>query len=254
MANEGSEIMSRRVVAVVPARLGSSRFAGKVLHPFRGRPLICILLAELARSRQIDHLLVATDSEKIRDAVSDEGFAAVMTSKRHRTGTDRVAEAIADEKADIVLNIQADNFGFKAAVLDRVIKAFNRGRESFGTLARPITDQDELIDPNSVKLTMNKTHHALWFSRSPIPFLQGMKQNEWLDCVKYWHHIGVYLFRRPALLQYAAWKRSLHEKTESLEQLRILENGGSLKVYPIRSRAISIDAPSDLKKLERLYR
>ncbi|MFH1687641.1 MAG: 3-deoxy-manno-octulosonate cytidylyltransferase [bacterium] len=246
--------MSQRTVAVVPARLGSSRFAGKVLFPFRGRPLICVLLAELAKSQEIDELLVATDSKEISRAVTAAGYVSVMTSKRHRTGTDRAAEAMAGRKADIVLNIQADNFGLKAAGLDRVIRQFQGDSEPIGTLARPITDRDELLDPNSVKVVMNRAHHALWFSRLPLPYLQGVRQAQWPGHFRYWHHIGVYLFRRKALDQFAEWKRSALEKAESLEQLRILENGGRLRVYRTRSRAISIDAPRDLKKLERWYR
>ena len=247
--------MRRRVVAVVPARLGSSRFPRKVLHPWRGKPLISYLLDELKRCRRIDHLVVATDSAEIETNLNDREVEVIRTSKRHRTGTDRVAEVMEKVRGDLIINIQADNIGLKARGLDLIIDRFVADRKSrFGTIARSIDNDEELSDPNTVKLVMDRDHSALWFSRYPLPYLQTAKSGERWRQYRYYHHIGVYLFRSTALRQFAGWRRGSLEKAESLEQLRILENGERLKVFLTKMKALSIDTPEDLKKLDRRYR
>ncbi len=247
--------MKRRVVAVIPARLGSTRFPRKVLHPWRGKPLLSHLLDELKRCKQIDQLVVATDSAEIEATLNDRDIDVVRTSKRHRTGTDRVAEVMESVKGDLVLNIQADNIGLKARGLDLIIERFAADRQNrFGTVARSIDNDSELSDPNSVKLVMDRDQRALWFSRYPLPYLQAADRGERWRQYRYYHHIGVYLFRAEALRQFAGWRRGSLEKAESLEQLRILENGESLKVFLTKMKALSIDRPEDLKKLDRPYK
>ena len=247
--------MKRRVIAVVPARLESTRFPRKVLHLWRGKPLLSYLVRDLARSRVIDRLVVATDSREVQDVLARFDVETVRTSSRHRTGSDRAAEVMSKLGGSVCVNVQADNIGLTASGLDRALRRFlEEPRCSFATLARRIEDDDELFDPNSVKLVTDADDHALWFSRSPLPFLQGAVEGERWRQYRFLHHVGVYMFRAAALKRFASWPRSPLEKAESLEQLRILENRGRLRVFHTRMKALSIDTPADLKKLDRLYR
>ncbi len=246
--------MSTMVTAVVPARLDSSRFPGKVIHRYRGQPLIKYLLDDLRGSRQIDHLVVATDSPEVRAALADHDVEVVMTSRRHRTGSDRAAEVMRKIGGDIIVNIQGDNFGLNGRLLDRVISKMKRsGSIQYATLGRRLTDDDELFDPNVVKLVADKNDRVLWFSRYPLPYLQRAGRSQRVGQWPFIGHIGVYFFRRAALTRFASWKRTELEKAESLEQLRILENGGQIHLFKTRLRTISVDTRNDLKKLDDLY-
>jgi 3-deoxy-manno-octulosonate cytidylyltransferase (CMP-KDO synthetase) len=243
-----------RVLAVIPARLGSTRFPRKVIHNWQGRPLLTWLVEELNRSKQIDRLVVATDSKEVRTALNDE-VEVVMTSKRHRTGSDRAAEVLDKAGGKYVLNIQADNFGLKAAVVDRIIGRFMNDRAvDFATIVRRIEDDEDLFDPNTVKVVTSKDKRALWFSRYPLPYLRGATDGERFPQHRYWYHLGVYLFRAAGLRRFAGWPRSPLEKAESLEQLRVLEHGDTMRIYETKARTVSVDTPEDLKKLERWYR
>jgi len=245
----------RRVIAVIPARLGSTRFPRKVLHLWHGKPLLSYLLKDLARSKVLDRLVVATDSREVEEVLGQYQIEVVRTSRRHRTGSDRVAEVMKKIGGEVFVNIQADNIGLTAPGLDRVIRLFlNERRCPMATLARRIEDDEELFDPNSVKLVVDAHDRALWFSRYPLPYLQGATKGKRWQQFRFLHHIGVYLFRAAALERFASWPRTELEKAESLEQLRILENHEKLKVFHTRMKAVSIDSPSDLKKLDRLYR
>ena len=245
--------MSTQVIAVIPARLGSRRFKRKVLHPYQDKPLLFYVWDSIRKSRRIDRLLIATDSKEIMAAVSDFGAEAVMTSARLKTGTDRMAEVARRVKGDIYVNVQADNIGLKASVLDRMIDKFKAQKSvGFGTMARRIGSDDELFDPDKVKVIFNRRGEALWFSRFPLPYLQGaVKRNRARQFV-FWEHIGIYFMRRPALLQFTRWGRSDLEKAESLEQLRVLENGAKMAVYPTTMKTVSIDSPMDLERLPSL--
>ena len=247
--------MTAPIVAVIPARYDSSRFPGKVLFQFRGKSLLHHLYQELNKCKKIGRLLIATDDRRVRDAVNEFGGEVVMTSRKHRSGSDRVAEVVADMKANIVVNIQADNFGLKAAVLDRTIGQFESAKEApYGTMAFRLTSDEELFDPNMVKVVLGKDNQALWFSRFPLPYVRDIIEDKRVEQHKFYGHIGVYLFRKASLEQYAGWKQGLSEKAESLEQLRILENGGSIRAFLTRSVPIAIEVPEDIGKLEHLYR
>jgi len=238
------------VTAVIPARLGSERFAGKVLHPYRGKPLLFYVWSAVSRSKQIDRLVIATDSGRIAKEASLFGAEVVKTSKKHRTGSDRTAEAAEKTGGEIILNVQADCFGLKATVLDRVIKRMKEEpRITCATLARKLTSEKELHDPNQVKVVTASDGRAFWFSRSAIPFCQSLPKKEWLTRFGYLGHIGVYFFRSSALRSFAGVSRSALEKAESLEQLRLLELGYDIQVFRTGYRSISIDTRSDLKKL-----
>lgn len=248
----GNPQMKPRVLAVIPARLGSTRFSQKVIHPYQGKPLLVHLAEVLSKCRNIDRLAVASDSGEIREALVSHGLDVIMTASRHRTGSDRVAEVHRRIGGQIVVNIQADCFGLSARVLDRVIDQFASDKGlKYGTLARAIDQESELADPNVVKVVTNRDSQALWFSRCPIPYLQNASAGPRFKQHRYWYHIGVYLFTASSLEQYTNWPRSPLEKAESLEQLRILENGGIMQVYRTRTKTISIDTKADLRKLSR---
>lgn len=246
--------MKPRVLAVIPARLGSTRFPRKVIYNWQGRPLLAWLTDELAKSKRISRLVVATDSREVRRALGSD-VEVHVTSKRHRTGSDRVAEVHDKIGGDYVLNIQADNFGLKANVVDRIIAKFMGDRQvDFATLARRIDNDEDLFDPNTVKVVTSPDQRALWFSRYPLPYLRGAIDGERWRQHRYWYHVGVYLFRATGLRRFARRPRTALEKAESLEQLRVLEYDETMRVYETKARTVSVDTPEDLKKLEHWYK
>ncbi|PWB75281.1 3-deoxy-manno-octulosonate cytidylyltransferase [candidate division GN15 bacterium] len=246
--------MAVRVTAVIPARLGSRRFPGKVLYPYRGKPLLYYVWNDVRRSKRIDRLIVATDTAEVAKAAEMFGAEVFRSTKPHATGTDRVAEVVARVGGDICLNIQADNFGLTGHLLDRNIASFERERKiAYGTMAMRIKVESDLFNPNTVKVVVSKDDMALWFSRYPIPFLQHPDVSARTGQFPFRKHIGVYLFRRSGLENFRRWKQSRLEKAESLEQLRILEHGARMKVYDVPLKTVSVDSPADVEKLDRLY-
>jgi len=247
--------MAQQVLAVIPARLGSKRFSGKVLYPWRGKPLLFWVHKTVARSKLIDRLVIATDNDEIERAAIGFGAEVVRTSSKHRTGSDRAAEVFDKLGGDIVLNIQGDNFGLTGSVLDRVIAAMKRDRKiECATLVNRIVDDCELFDPNKVKVVVDGDSNVLWFSRFPLPYLVRAEENNRFEQFPFLGHIGVYFFRGAVLRQFARWKRSPLEKAESLEQLRILANGVGIRAFKTRIRTVSVDSPDDVKKMDGVYR
>ncbi|MDH4156972.1 MAG: 3-deoxy-manno-octulosonate cytidylyltransferase [candidate division Zixibacteria bacterium] len=245
--------MADRVTAVIPARLGSRRFSGKVLYPYKGKPLLFYVWDEVRKASRIDRLVIATDSVEIMQVARSFGAEVIRTSVRHRTGTDRVGEAVGHLGGDIVVNIQADNIGIRASVLSRVIDRMKADKSiSYATLVCPIATDAELFDPNLVKVVVSADGHALWFSRLPIPYLQGVSSSGRVGKFAFRGHIGIYFFRRRALEDFVSWGPSALEKAESLEQLRILENNRRIRVFKTRMRMTTVDTPQDMKKLKRI--
>jgi len=246
--------MAAKVVAVIPARLNSQRFPNKVIYPWQGKPLLFYVYNEARKAKNIDRVVVATDNKLVQKAVAPLGMEVVLTSSRHRTGSDRVAEVMAKISGDIIVNIQADNLGLKAPVLDRSIeKMIEDSSIGFATLARRLRTDEELFDPNVVKVVVAKDGWALWFSRYPIPYLRSAVEKNRAQQFHFLRHVGIYFFRRKALKRFAKWKRSSLERAESLEQLRILENGEPIKVFRTAMRSVSVDTAQDLKKLKGIY-
>ncbi len=242
--------MGHRILAVIPARFQSRRFPGKPLSLIAGKPLLEHLYREASRSKLIGRVIVATDDERIYSAAEAFGGEAVYTSNRHRTGSDRSAEIMQKLGGDIIVSIQADHLGIKAADYDKVLKAMLVDRKiSYATIARKIEDDSTLFDPNRVKLIIDESNHAIWFSRYPLPFLQGVDGNH-QGQFDFYYHIGIYFFRNVALKEYHHWRPGIFEKAESLEQLRILENHRKIRVFKTKSKIISIDAPEDLMSAE----
>jgi 3-deoxy-manno-octulosonate cytidylyltransferase (CMP-KDO synthetase) len=245
-----------KVTAIIPARLESKRFSQKVLYPLKGRPLIFYVWRAVREAKLVNRVFVATDSEEIGRAVNAFGGAVILTSRKPRNGTERVTEAVQGIKSDIVIDIQADNLGPLGPVLDRVLKAMIRDRKiAVATLARKIDDRQwrkVLDNPNVVKVIEDSCGDAAWFSRCPIPFIRGLGRRRALDLYPYLEHIGVYFFRRKALEEYATQSPGRAEKAESLEQLRILEHGGKIRLFKTRAEIISVDSKQALKSIKNL--
>ena len=243
--------MAAKVVAIIPARYNSQRFNGKVLYPIAGMPLLYHIWKSIASAKSLSKLLITTDDQRIKAAAESFGAEVIMSSGRHRTGSDRVAEISEKVSGDIFINVQADNFGIKPAFINNLVANFAKDKtEKYGTVVKKIRNDNFLFNPNCVKTVLDKTDHALWFSRFPIPYLNNLKGKTRNSQHNFWEHIGIYLFRKAGLKKYAGWKRTEAEKAESLEQLRILENGERIKVYKTTANIISIDNKDDLRRIK----
>ena len=246
--------MAPRVVGVIPARLDSKRFFGKVIYSFRGHPLLYYLYSEFSKSKVIDKLIIATDNNRVKATAEKFGAEVVMTSKRLKCGSERVVEVAGKVRGDIYLNIQADVFGLKHQTLDKALAKFQKDKSAeFATLARKIESDRELMNSDAVKVVMQKDNNAGWFSRYPIPYLRESLKKPRVKQFDYYYHIGIYMFKAAALKQFANWTATPNEKAESLEQLRILDNGKRIKVYLTKAKTVSVDSPGDLKKLKKVF-
>lgn len=236
------------VIGVIPVRYNSSRLPGKPFIPIQGKPLLQRVYQRASGSKYLDKVMVATDDRRIANLVSGFGGEAVLTSSKPRSGTDRVAEAVKNSNHDIVLNIQGDEPFLKPEMLDELIGYMRKNKNVLmGTLAMRVKDRDFFENPNRVKVVMDKNGDALYFSRFPIPFNKDGKRNK----IEHFEHIGVYAFRKNFLEKCARMKQTPLEKSESLEQLRILENGYRIKVMLTRHGSKSINSIMDLKGLKK---
>ncbi len=251
MAQE-SQTGVERVLVVIPARFGSTRFPGKALADIEGRPLIVRVAQNAAAIGRADAIIVATDDARIRDAVLAAGFPCEMTAE-HPTGTDRIGEVAARHEADIILNLQGDEPLLDHRDVDRLIEVMlaDPGLD-LATCAHPFADSDSWRDPNNVKVLRDGQGQALYFSRAPIPgIFPGAEVQAHRRALR---HVGIYAFRRTALLRFLALDRTPLEMTEGLEQLRALENGMKIKVLEIANAPVGVDTPADLDLVRGLWR
>lgn len=237
------------VLAVIPARYGSTRFPGKPLVRKTGRPLIQHVVERASAARAIDRVVVATDDARIVNAVRSFGGEAVMTRGDHASGTDRIAEvaqALGGAPDDLVLNVQGDEPEIEPAYLDRLVDRVRGSACPVGTLACPFPADNDPRDPNCVKVVLNLRGEALYFSRALIPYPRadavGESPAEWLL------HLGVYAFRRSFLLEFASWETSRLERLERLEQLRVLERGHGIAVEVVERAFPGVDTPEDYER------
>ena len=235
------------VIGVIPARFQSVRFEGKPLALLGGRPMIQHVYERALRSSLLTTLVVATDDERIFDAVKDFGGTAVMTSPQHRSGTDRVAEAAAATTADVVVNIQGDEPFISPQVIDQLVEPFRSepGIE-MTTLMRPIENDRDANDPNVVKVVVDRTGFALYFSRSLIPFARNQTAGP-----RAYEHIGLYAYSKSFLNDYSRLEPTPLEQAEGLEQLRLIEHGKRIRVVETADHlGLSVDTPEDLSRAE----
>lgn len=235
------------VLVVIPARFGSSRFPGKALADVHGRPLI-VRVAENAQGvRRADRVVVATDDERIRDAVTVAGFDCELTAE-HPTGTDRIAEVAARHAAQLVVNLQGDEPLLPPGDVDALI-AFMQAEPSWdiGTCGHRFADEAAWRDPNVVKVVTARDGGALYFSRAPIPgMFPGRQARGHAAALR---HVGIYAYRRSALLRFAALPPTPLEQVEGLEQLRALENGLRIGVVEVAAGPVGVDTPADLERV-----
>lgn len=242
-----------RVVVIIPARYGSKRLPGKPLLSLGHKPIIQHVYEHAAASKLADRVIVATDDARIRDAVQGFGGECSMTPKGLRSGSDRIAHVARNIRCELVMNLQGDEPFLTPSLFDRGIRAALDDRNAdVVTLAARIRSAGELDNPNNVKVVMDRNGYALYFSRHPIPFVRDDKGKLVKSIKGHYRHIGIYIFRRSALLEFVRMKQSRLERMERLEQLRLLENGYRIKVVVAGSPPAGIDTAQDLKRARKM--
>ena len=250
------------VVAIIPARYGSTRLPGKPLAKIGGKPMIQHVYESTSRAKGLDRVLVATDDRRVEKTVRGFGGEVVMTLKDHASGTDRLAEVARKIEADWVVNVQGDLPFIQSETIVRAVRPMRRDRSiPMGTVGTPIFDEEEWRNPNTVKVLTDRKGFALYFSRSPIPYvrsdavdLNGRKLTR--HSKRLWgnRHIGLYVYRRDFLLKFAQLRPTALEQIESLEQLRALAYGHRIFVAAVDERSVEVDTPEDLVKAETYLR
>lgn len=246
--------MRLRVLVIVPARHGSTRFPGKPLAPIAGVPLVERVRRLCLRIPGRPRVVVATDDSRILRAVKAFGGEVRMTRRDHPSGTDRAAEVARTVPCDLVVNVQGDEPLLDPREIGRLVAAMARDRSvEMATLCHPIRDPREHANPNAVKVVLDARGDALYFSRSPIPhFRDGAPSAKELRAC--YRHIGIYAYRRAFLLRYVRWPQSFLEKAEKLEQLRAVERGVRIRTLISDYEPVGVDVPADVKRVERLLR
>lgn len=242
-----------KFIAIIPARYASTRFPGKPLAVLGGKPVIRRVYEQVAGA--VDEVAVATDDERIAEAVAAFGGRAVMTSPDHRSGTDRCREAFDTLGGgyDVVINVQGDEPFIRPEQIAALRRCFDDPQTDIATLVKPFAPADGLAaleNPNSPKVVLDGRSRALYFSRSVIPYLRGVPREEWLEQHTFYKHIGMYGFRADVLRRVASLQQSPLERAESLEQLRWLENGYRIGVAVTEFETVGIDTPEDLMRAE----
>ena len=241
---------TERVLAIIPARYASTRFPGKPLALIAGVPMIERVYRQTLAAAGVDRVIVATDDQRIFDAVATFG-EAVMTREDHPSGTDRVAEAAAGDPADVIINVQGDEPVIPPAVISALADRMRQDPSlDMATVGVPMAaDDPDLNNPNVVKIVQSVHGRALYFSRAAIPL-----NRDGDGIAKPLRHWGIYAYRRRLLEQFVTWPQSPLEQTEKLEQLRVLENGGSIGLVVSDAESIGVDSPEDLVRVEALLK
>ena len=248
------------VIAIIPARYGASRLPGKPLSDIHGKPMIQHVHERVSRARGVAEVLVATDDDRVAEAVRAFGGRAVMTSPAHRSGSDRLAEAARSLDADIVVGVQGDEPMIDPRAVEAALGPFaaDPGLES-ATVCTPLRDVEEMLSPHVVKVVVDARGRALYFSRSPIPHVRGGDARaaaaQAVERGLARRHLGLYAWRREALLRFAALPPSALEEAEALEQLRALEHGMTMAVVEFDGDpGVAVDTPLDLERVRRMMR
>jgi len=241
-----------RVLVVIPARYESSRFPGKAMADLAGEPLIVRVVRNAAWMQLADELIVATDDERIRLAVVEAGFQCELT-RNHPTGTDRIGEIAARHGADLIVNLQGDEPLLDPADADRLVQAMlDDPQADIGTCAHAFAEEEAWHDPNTVKVLVDRSDRALYFSRAPVPgCFPGGETAGHRSAMR---HVGIYAFRRRALEKFLDLERTPLEIQEGLEQLRALEHGMNIRVLTIDRAPVGVDTPADLEEVRKLWR
>ena len=237
-------------MAIIPARYASTRFPGKPLAVLGGKTVIQRVYEQV--SSLLDEVYVATDDERIFQTVEAFGGRAVMTRTDHKSGTDRIEEAAEKigSQADVIINVQGDEPFIQPSQIKTLMQLFDAPETQIGTLGKRFENIEGVENPNSPKIVTDNRGFALYFSRSPIPFVRGKERSEWLANYPFLKHLGIYAYRREVLREVTQLPQGNIEKAESLEQLRWLENGYRIRVGLTDVETVGIDTPEDLKRAE----
>ena len=254
----------QNIIAIIPARLHSTRLEGKLLLPLNGKPLILHTVEQARKARNISRVIVATDSEEIVRVVQESGNEAVLTSPQHQSGSDRIAEVAENlPENSIIVNVQGDEPLISPTTIEKAVNAILQDESvDMATTCEPIHNLKDVLSADVVKVVTDKNGFALYFSRSPIPFpreavkkygnLENALQAE-KDLLKvYRKHTGLYVYRREFLLKYTKLKQTNLEKLEMLEQLRALENGAKISVVEVDETSIGVDTADDLERVRKI--
>ena len=251
MCLRGNEYIIMKIIAVIPARYASTRFPAKLMQDLGGKTVILRTYEAAINTKLFDDVFVVTDSDLIYNEISSNGGKAIMSIKEHESGSDRIAEAVEHLDMDIVINVQGDEPFIDAEPLAKVIEVFRNDvakQVDLASLMREIKDETEISNPNNVKVVVDQNGFALYFSRSVIPFPREKNVG-----VRYFQHIGIYAFRKQALLDFYSLPMKSLEASEKLEQLRYLEYGKRIKLVETTHVGIGIDTFEDLERARKLF-
>ena len=241
-----------KIISMIPARYGASRFPGKLMQDLAGKTVILRTYEATVATNLFDDVYVVTDSEIIYDEITTNGGKAIMSKTEHESGSDRIAEAVADLDVDIVVNVQGDEPFTERESLEKVLSVFKDDNDKVIDLASlmvEIHDWDEINNPNTVKVIVDQHNFALYFSRSPIPFPRDKNAG-----TRYFKHKGIYAFRKDALMDFYRLPMQFIEATEKIECIRYLEYGKRIKMVETTVQGVEIDTPEDLERAKQLWK
>lgn len=241
-----------KIISMIPARYSASRFPGKLMQDLGGKTVILRTYEATVDTNLFDDVIVVTDSHIIYDEIVSHGGKAMMSLKEHECGSDRIAEAVEFLEVDIVINVQGDEPFTEAVSLKKLIEVFKDDHDKkidLASLMVQITDWEEISNPNTVKVIVDKNNFALYFSRSPIPYPRDKNVN-----VKYFKHKGVYAFRKEAILDFYRLPMLTLEASEKIECIRYLEYGKRIKMVETDVQGVEIDTPEDLERAKKLWK
>ena len=236
-----------KIIAMIPARYDATRFSGKLMAQLKGKSVIRHTYDATVATRLFDDVIVVTDSDIIYKEVTGNGGKAMMSKKEHESGSDRIAEAAAALDVDVIVNVQGDTPFVKKEPIEKLLQQFLDPSVQVGSLMQILEDEKLIADPNYVKVCVDKNRNALFFSRSVVPY----PRNKNIP-IPYYEHIGVYAFRKQALIDFTTWPVSPLEDAEKIECLRYLENGVPLRMVMTDFMGVEIDTPEDLERAEQL--
>lgn len=236
-----------KTIAMIPARYAATRFPAKLMQKLAGKTVIRHTYDNTVATRLFDEVIVVTDSDIIFNELISNGGYAIMSKKTHESGSDRIAEAVQEIEVDIVVNVQGDEPFVQKEPLEKLLKSFDDPDVQVSSLMQVLKDESSISDPNYVKVAVDKNMNALFFSRSPIPY----HRDKTLSPV-YYEHIGVYAFRKQALINFTNWEMTPLEAAEKVECLRYLENGVTIRMVATEYMGIEIDTAEDLERAEKL--
>lgn len=238
------------IVGIIPSRYASTRFPAKPLIGIAGKTMIQRVYEQASKANKLSKVIVATDDQRIFDHVKEFGGDVIMTSTEHQTGTDRCAEVLSNlHDVDVVINIQGDEPFIDPEQIDQVAALFEKSGTQIGSLVKKIDKKEDLLSDTVVKVVKSKTDKAIYFSRAVVPFVKGVEIKEWLKQATYFKHIGIYGYRSNVLKSISKLPQTELEKSESLEQLRWLENGFSIQLAETEHESNSVDTPEDLDRM-----